>query len=169
MQPLNVWMEIFILLVDLIKAELKFVIVTSGAQYVMTAGMTEMLEWLADNWDSNHLVCLCYCMVHAVITHYSVPIKFCWTGGTASGLNFNTAPGAFFLDDLHCLGNEATLLNCTHNGIAVHSCISSEIAGVVCRGNSYHIHPSCMSYAWPTISLHTMQQLHPTAQVVISS
>ena len=45
------------------------------------------------------------------------------------------------MDDLHCRGNETTLLNCTHNGIAVHSCISSEVAGIICQGNNYcYIH-----------------------------
>lgn len=42
---------------DFIKAELKFVTITSGAQCVMTAGMIGMLEWLVDNWDFHHLVC----------------------------------------------------------------------------------------------------------------
>lgn len=70
-----------------------------------------------------------------------------------SRLNFDTAPGAFFLDDLRCLGNEATLLNCTHNGIAIHSCISSEVAGVVCRGNSYH-------YTYTPHACHMLDLLH---------
>ena len=34
------------------KAVLRFVLTTSGAQFVMTSGMLLMLVWPADSWDS---------------------------------------------------------------------------------------------------------------------
>ena len=39
------------------KVELKSAIMAIGAQCVITTGMTQMLEWLVDNWDFHHLVC----------------------------------------------------------------------------------------------------------------
>ena len=38
------------------------------------------------------------------------------------------------MDHLHCWGNETALINCTHNGIAVHSCASSQVATIICQG-----------------------------------
>ena len=39
--------------------------------------------------------------------------------------------GSIFLDDLLCLGNEATLLEC-QRAVSQHSCTHSEDVGVVC-------------------------------------
>ncbi|ORU93338.1 MAG: hypothetical protein A6F71_08915 [Cycloclasticus sp. symbiont of Poecilosclerida sp. M] len=47
----------------------------------------------------------------------------------------NTSAPPFLLDNLLCLGQESTLLDCEHNGIGIHNCELSEIAGVVCNGN----------------------------------
>ena len=39
-----------------------------------------------------------------------------------------------YLDDVHCLGNEAALFYCMHNGVGVHNCGHYEDASVVCQG-----------------------------------
>ena len=57
----------------------------------------------------------------------SIPLK---------NMNYgNTSAPPFLLDNLLCLGQESTLLNCGHNGIGINNCELSEIAGVVCNGN----------------------------------
>ena len=40
------------------------------------------------------------------------------------------------LDEVQCRGDETSLIECQHAGIGRHDCISSEAAGVVCRGKS---------------------------------
>ena len=37
------------------------------------------------------------------------------------------------LDELHCSGSEATLLNCTHGGVGVHDCDHPEDIGIICQ------------------------------------
>ena len=61
-----------------------------------------------------------------------------------SRAEFGNGMGNVFLDELDCIGNENTLLDCGHGGIGIHDCFSSEAAGVVCEReyavtNSYHI------------------------------
>ena len=38
------------------------------------------------------------------------------------------------LDDLACVGTEASLFDCTHSGVNIHNCAHSEDAGAVCEG-----------------------------------
>ena len=39
-----------------------------------------------------------------------------------------------FLDNVQCIGNEGTLLNCSRNEIGDHNCGSNSGAGVRCKG-----------------------------------
>ncbi|XP_018571935.1 uncharacterized protein LOC108911476 [Anoplophora glabripennis] len=39
----------------------------------------------------------------------------------------------YMIDDLDCLGNETTLIDCSFPGWGVHNCRNQEIAGVVCK------------------------------------
>lgn len=41
-----------------------------------------------------------------------------------------------FLDDVQCIGNEASLLNCSRNSIGEHNCNQSSSAGVRCGGTT---------------------------------
>ena len=40
--------------------------------------------------------------------------------------------GVILLDDLHCIGDEESLLDCQHNGLKVHNCIHAEDIGIAC-------------------------------------
>ena len=45
---------------------------------------------------------------------------------------FGQGSGGIFLNNVRCSGNEETLLNCSHDGIGVHTCTHSRDAGVRC-------------------------------------
>ena len=40
--------------------------------------------------------------------------------------------GLIWYDDVHCNGSEASLTQCTHRGLGVHSCDHNQDAGVIC-------------------------------------
>jgi len=43
------------------------------------------------------------------------------------------------LDDVLCIGNEARIEYCPHNGWGTHNCDHSEDAGVVCLAGKYFV------------------------------
>ena len=51
-----------------------------------------------------------------------------------SSAHFGEGKGGIFLSNVECFGTESTLLNCTHDGIAVHNCDHKHDAGVSCLG-----------------------------------
>ena len=51
---------------------------------------------------------------------------------------FGEGSGPIQLDDLHCVGNESALTNCSARPIKEHNCDHSEDAGVRCN-----VYPSC--------------------------
>ena len=48
--------------------------------------------------------------------------------------DFELASGPIHLDNVHCTGNEAFLVNCTASGFFDHDCTHLEDAGVDCEG-----------------------------------
>ncbi len=48
--------------------------------------------------------------------------------------HYGRGVAAIHLDDVSCVGMERTLLECTHAGVHVHNCDTSEDAGVLCIG-----------------------------------
>ncbi len=49
---------------------------------------------------------------------------------------FGQGTGEILLDNLMCVGTEATLFDCPHNGVGIDNCAHSEDAGAVCAGSS---------------------------------
>ena len=56
-------------------------------------------------------------------------------GQPTSQSYFGTVNKTFAMDDVQCLGNEATILACPHN--SEDNCGGHEGAGVICRGIFY--------------------------------
>ena len=52
---------------------------------------------------------------------------------------FNEGMGPILLDDLHCNGDEMSLLECPHRGIGNHNCRHFEDAGVICSNGNWDI------------------------------
>jgi len=58
---------------------------------------------------------------------------------------FGSGFGIIHLDDVECDGSELRLANCSHRGVGVHDCTSSQDAGVICR-SGYHAETQQLSY-----------------------
>ena len=74
-----------------------------------------------DFWDisDGNVVCRQLGYRGAVAAHHSA--------------HFGQGSGQILLDDLWCTGREASLLECSHNGINSHNCGHSEDASVTCE------------------------------------
>ena len=69
---------------------------------------------------------------------------------------FGPGEGLILMDDVMCVGNETTLLNCRARDIGSHNCIPTEDAGVFCPCEFYSCIPamkSCLrSYNWKNLN-----------------
>uniref|UniRef100_A0A672HD69 SRCR domain-containing protein n=1 Tax=Salarias fasciatus TaxID=181472 RepID=A0A672HD69_SALFA len=52
----------------------------------------------------------------------------------SSSAAFGAGSGTIWLDDVHCSGNESSILDCRHSGFGVHNCGHHEDAGIICEG-----------------------------------
>ncbi|XP_029946695.1 deleted in malignant brain tumors 1 protein-like [Salarias fasciatus] len=50
--------------------------------------------------------------------------------------------GPIWLDDIQCLGSEASLMDCPHQGLGVHNCFHGEDASVECEGDGGNVSPA---------------------------
>lgn len=75
-----------------------------------------------DDWDIRDAQVLCRAMD-------------CGSAVTAkSSAYFGEGDGDIWLDDVDCLGNETSLLHCTHARLGESNCGHAEDAGVICSG-----------------------------------
>ena len=74
-----------------------------------------------DSWDINDATVVCQQLGYreAETAHHSA--------------HFGQGSGQILLDELGCTGSEASLLDCSHNGINVHDCEHREDASVTCE------------------------------------
>lgn len=59
--------------------------------------------------------------------------------GTASNVSASTSTSDFHLTDLHCLGHETSLFQCSHDHLASDICINNAIAAADCTGSLVRI------------------------------
>jgi len=63
----------------------------------------------------------------------------CRYSGTYIGNYYGSSTDMIWLDDLHCTGTETSLVDCTHNGWAVHNCGHNEDVSVVCNDGMLYV------------------------------
>ena len=54
--------------------------------------------------------------------------------GALEVASFGAGTGQIWLDELQCVGNEASIEQCLHSGFGVHNCFHSDDVGVKCIG-----------------------------------
>ena len=65
---------------------------------------------------------------------------------------YGQGQGDIFLDNVRCVGSEATLLECNHLGLFSHDCGHNEDAGVKCIGDEETIKNISVSMSTPCVS-----------------
>ena len=112
-----------------------------------------------------------YSILHTM--HFILPVHTCCTlhtyirisGAIATNLpHFGPGAGFILLDDVDCTGNEANLTQCRHNGLAVHNCVPSEDAGVICSNSTgeYRNFVQPCSQSIPTSHIMLVKNWHVT-------
>ena len=73
-----------------------------------------------DYWDINNARVVCRQLGY--VTAISAP----------QSAHFGSGSGQIWLDDVHCVGTETSIVTCPHGGWGTHNCGHSEDASVVC-------------------------------------
>ena len=108
---------------------------TSGEQYVMTAGTPLMPLWFVRSWDMHTLEVSASVLklseyLCKLICNCSV-----FLGGIAySNAQFGAGTGPIVLDDVQCSSSASQLLECFSSPILTQNCQHSDDAGVGCEG-----------------------------------
>ena len=114
-----------LLTVEKMKAELRFVSAIHMGASVLTFGMKLMPKLSVDSWDSVEMVRVDdFCKFFVICSSLS---------STGSLAIVSTAENDIFVESVHCVGNEAMLIDCSHT--LGNQCLRAELAGVRCEGN----------------------------------
>ena len=126
-----VWWEVTISM----RVEWRCASMTSGGQYVMTAGTALMLMWSVISWDI-HTLEVSICTISYKSRHINLCIvPLCVDGRAYSNAHFGAGSGPIFLDDVECTSSSSQLLECPSRPILSHNCNHFYDAGVGCEGN----------------------------------
>ena len=111
---------------------LRFALITSGGQCVMTTGMQVTLKWSALNLKHpSAQVHHCFHQCPYALNPLYHPVSI---GQALSNAFFGQGSGPIFLDNVACSGTERTLLSCNSGQIGSHNCGHKDDAGVKCSG-----------------------------------
>ena len=129
MKLIFVWSEEKHLMME----EWRYVWMEGGAQCAMTDGTSEILKLCVNNsgiMDVSLYLSLfmvsCYCLL-------LLPASYPQLSPSS-----RTDP-LYVLDDVHCMGTETKLSDCSHSGVGVYDCYSGE-AGVICTSKFMFIY-----------------------------
>ena len=75
-----------------------------------------------DNWDAADAEVVCGQLGHSVIGAINI-----------TGFDVPDGRGQIWLDEVSCIGSEATLFDCDSFTFGHHDCIHFEDSGVICR------------------------------------
>ena len=122
------------------KAGWKFVLKADGEQSVTTAGTAGMQMWCVDSWDTLPLVSGQLTVAWLIFNKFMEdPINqvsiLHWSTGSIPRRNafYGRGSGPVWLNYVSCIGNETSLLNCSHSGTRYY-CSHYDDAGVQCLG-----------------------------------
>ena len=108
----------------------------SGAQYVITIGMLEMLKLCVDNFS----------MMDVNLNLLPIPLLNIFFPPASYPLlaHYSRNRRSYHIDSVNCDGNENRLSDCSHGGIGIHECsvLSPEVAGAVCTGVLVSVWPA---------------------------
>lgn len=112
------------------RAEWRFSTAATGGRCVTTTGPSSMRRWSADSWATgphthSSNISLPGCLLTASILRGQSEVVLDGTFGEGVGL--------ILLDDVHCAGSEASLLDCPHGIWGRTDCSHSEDVAVRCR------------------------------------
>ena len=153
----------------------------TGVQYVTINGATRRQQWSVTSWDM-------------MVSHSSLLPMVLWVGywfkahdhskaliltpqalalspGNHIALSGNVFPGGkgiIWLDDTNCVGNESSLLDCSHRDVGISNCGHSKDASVICAGEySWKWDVAERSMAWVWLSNHLCNE-HPLLSCLYS-
>ena len=81
-----------------------------------------------------------------IIINHKLQNGLCYTGAVGlHGAFFGEGVGLILVDDTECIGNETTLLDCSHLGIGTSNCFHNEDVSVLCQGKE-NVQLTCNSF-----------------------
>ena len=106
-----------------------------GAQFVMTLGMTLMLEWSALRWDTPDEVCYThYLQGRKIIIFYIYCNYYAGSVSRTAAYFGSSSYGPVSIGSIQCSGSETRLQDCGLSQTPGSACTHSRDAGITCVG-----------------------------------